>query len=58
MLANHIGAQVFATVSSESKKKILLEYGVCKQHIFYSRDLAFTQTIMQQTNHRGVDRCV
>ncbi|KAJ5385627.1 Acyl transferase/acyl hydrolase/lysophospholipase [Penicillium concentricum] len=55
MLANHIGARVFATVSSESKKKILLEYGVHEEDIFYSRDLTFTQMIMQQTNHGGVD---
>ncbi|KXG50576.1 Acyl transferase/acyl hydrolase/lysophospholipase [Penicillium griseofulvum] len=55
MLANHIGARIFATVSSESKKKILLEYGVHEEHIFYSCDLAFKQMIMQQTNYRGVD---
>ncbi|KAJ5184528.1 Acyl transferase/acyl hydrolase/lysophospholipase [Penicillium cf. griseofulvum] len=55
MLANHIGARIFATVSSESKKMILLEYGVLEENIFYSRDLAFKQIIMQQTNHHGVD---
>ncbi|OQE46634.1 hypothetical protein PENCOP_c001G00206 [Penicillium coprophilum] len=55
MLANHIGARVFATVSSESKKKIVLEYGVREEHIFYSRDLAFKEMVMQQTNQRGVD---
>ncbi|KAJ6133656.1 hypothetical protein N7471_008871 [Penicillium samsonianum] len=33
----------------------MLEYGVLEENIFYSRDLAFAQAIMQQTNHRGVD---
>lgn len=55
MLAIHIGARVFATVSSESKKKTVAKYGVPEEHIFYSRSLDFAPMIMQQTNERGVD---
>ncbi|KAJ5833984.1 Acyl transferase/acyl hydrolase/lysophospholipase [Penicillium robsamsonii] len=55
MLANRVGARVFTTISSESKKKILLEYGVREEDIFYSRNLDFTQMILQQTSQRRVD---
>ena len=55
MFASQIEAQVFATVSSEAKKKIPLNYSVREEHIFYSCDLTFAQMTLQETNHHGVD---
>lgn len=57
MLAQHIGATVFATVSSESKKALLMhKYGVPESHVLNSRDgTAFAQAVLRLTNGRGVD---
>ncbi|KAF3481104.1 uncharacterized protein GIQ15_03863 [Arthroderma uncinatum] len=56
MLANIVGAEVFATVSTAEKAEVLMnQYGVKKDHIFSSRDLSFAQGIMRMTNGQGVD---
>ncbi|KAH8880112.1 hypothetical protein GQ53DRAFT_891722 [Thozetella sp. PMI_491] len=56
MLARHVGAEIFATVSTEEKKDILMEtYGIPEDHIFSSRDLVFSKGIMRLTKNRGVD---
>ncbi|KAF7595519.1 hypothetical protein BBP40_005855 [Aspergillus hancockii] len=56
ILAQHIGAEIFATVSSEEKKALLTEkYGIAEDHIFNSRDTQFAQGVMRMTNNRGVD---
>lgn len=56
MLAQHIGAEVFATVGNAEKRKLLIEeYGVADDHIFSSRDTSFKQQIMDITNGYGVD---
>jgi NADPH:quinone reductase-like Zn-dependent oxidoreductase/SAM-dependent methyltransferase len=56
MLAQNIGAEIFATVSSEEKKKILIDtYNVQEDHILSSRDLSFAKGVMRLTNGRGVD---
>ncbi|EFR04190.1 hypothetical protein MGYG_07197 [Nannizzia gypsea CBS 118893] len=56
MLANIVGAEVFATVSTAEKAEVLMSrYGVRKDHIFSSRDLSFAQGIMRMTNGRGID---
>jgi NADPH:quinone reductase-like Zn-dependent oxidoreductase/SAM-dependent methyltransferase len=56
MLAQNIGAEIFATVSSEEKKKILVDtYNIKEDHILSSRDLSFAKGVMRLTNGRGVD---
>lgn len=55
-IAQHIGAEVFATVGAESKKIMLMErYGIPEDHIFYSRDSSFADGIKRVTNGKGVD---
>ncbi|RYP52695.1 hypothetical protein DL768_002202 [Monosporascus sp. mg162] len=57
MLAQHIGAIVFATVSSEAKKTLLEEtYGIPASHVLNSRDSgSFSQAVLRLTGGRGVD---
>ncbi|KAK0712063.1 putative polyketide synthase, partial [Lasiosphaeris hirsuta] len=51
-----IGAEVYATVSSEAKRKILVdEYGVAEDHIFSNKDIDFAKGIKRMTKGRGVD---
>ncbi|KAE8371165.1 KR domain-containing protein [Aspergillus bertholletiae] len=55
MLANTVGADVFATVSTPEKKQFLMDtYGVEEERIFFSRD-SFTKHIKKATNGEGVD---
>ncbi|KAK1994697.1 lovastatin nonaketide synthase [Colletotrichum falcatum] len=55
-LAKHLGAEVYATVSSREKMKLLMdEYGLAEDHIFSSRDLSFADGIMRMTGGKGVD---
>jgi NADPH:quinone reductase-like Zn-dependent oxidoreductase/NAD(P)-dependent dehydrogenase (short-subunit alcohol dehydrogenase family)/aryl carrier-like protein len=54
--AKHFGMEIFATVSSETKRKLIQdEYGILEDHIFNSRDLSFVKGIKRMTNGRGVD---
>ena len=56
MLAQSIGAEIFATVSTEEKRKILIDtYNIPESHILSSRDLSFAKGLMRLTNNRGVD---
>ncbi|PYH67688.1 type I polyketide synthase [Aspergillus vadensis CBS 113365] len=56
ILAQHIGAEIFATVSSEAKKALLIEsYHIPDDHIFNSRDISFAQGIRRMTGGKGVD---
>lgn len=55
-LAKHLGAEVYATVSSLEKRKLLMDnYGLAEDHIFSSRDLSFADGIMRMTENKGVD---
>lgn len=55
-VAKWIGAEVYATVSSEEKALFLVkEFGIPRNHIFSSRDGSFFQGIMDATNGSGVD---
>ena len=55
-LAQMIGAEVFATVSMDEKKQMLMDtYGIPADHIFYSRNTSFAQGVMRITNGYGVD---
>ena len=50
------GAEVFATVGSNVKKRLLMEeYGISEDHIFYSRNTSFAHGIKRMTKGRGVD---
>ncbi|KAL2166565.1 hypothetical protein VTG60DRAFT_2512 [Thermothelomyces hinnuleus] len=56
MLAQRVGAEVFATVGSEEKKRFLMErYGIQQDHIFSSRNTSFAEGIMEMTRGKGVD---
>lgn len=56
ILAKHIGAEIFTTVSTPEKTKFIVDtYGVPADHIFSSRDPSFAKNIMSATNGRGVD---
>ncbi|KAL9091337.1 MAG: hypothetical protein Q9165_004971 [Trypethelium subeluteriae] len=55
-LAQSLGAQIFATVSTEEKKSYLTEnYGISRDHIFDSRNASFLTDLMSATSGRGVD---
>ena len=54
-LAQRIGAEIYATVSSKTKRELLIrQFGISENHIFYSRDVSFAQGIMRMTENRGV----
>ncbi|KAL6364437.1 hypothetical protein LRP88_01838 [Fusarium phalaenopsidis] len=55
-LAQMIGAEIYATVGSAEKKKLLVDtYGIPEDHIFYSRNTDFGPAIREATNGEGVD---
>ncbi|KAI8953117.1 hypothetical protein F4801DRAFT_576840 [Xylaria longipes] len=50
------GAEVFATVGFDEKKKFLMKkFDIPDDHIFYSRNTSFKQGIMRVTKGYGVD---
>lgn len=56
MIAQKIGATIFATVGSVEKKSLLMsEYNIPDDQIFFSRDLSFADCIKTATNGKGVD---
>ena len=55
-IAQMLGAEVFATVGFDEKKKLLVDkFGIPEDHIFYSRNTSFAQGIMRVTEGYGVD---
>lgn len=55
-VALSLGAVVFATVSSQTKKDVLIKtYNIQESNIFYSRDTSFAQGIRRVTDGKGVD---
>ena len=52
-IAQHVGAEVFATAGTPAKRAFLRSMGV--QHVDDSRSLTFARTIRVATNGRGVD---
>ncbi|ORY13011.1 hypothetical protein BCR34DRAFT_481666 [Clohesyomyces aquaticus] len=51
-----VGAEVFVTVGSVEKKKLVMErFRLPEEHVLYSRDLSFAADIMRLTRQRGVD---
>lgn len=55
-LAQHVGAEVFATCSTEAKRDLLVQqYGIDPDHIFSSRDASFAPALMAKSGGKGVD---
>lgn len=55
-IAQHCGAKIFVTVSSEEKKDLLLQtYGLPPDQVLFSRDLSFAKGIKRLTDGKGVD---
>ncbi|KAL2867348.1 type I polyketide synthase [Aspergillus lucknowensis] len=56
MLAQHLGAEIFATVGGASKRELLHDrYAIPYDHIFSSRTTGFYGEIKQMTGGYGVD---
>ncbi|KAI0402885.1 putative polyketide synthase [Xylaria palmicola] len=56
VLAQHVGARIFATAGTEAKREFLCDiYGIPDSHIFSSHVLGFRDRIMSNTGGRGVD---
>ena len=56
MLAQVLGAKIFATVGHADKKDFLMRtYGIPEQNIFYSRDTSFAQKVLDATKEVGVN---
>ncbi|KAJ5185393.1 Acyl transferase/acyl hydrolase/lysophospholipase [Penicillium cf. griseofulvum] len=56
IIAQSVGANIFATVGSIEKKNFLMDtYKLKEEHIFFSRDMSFAQGIQQATGGQGVD---
>lgn len=55
-IAQYLGATVFTTVSSETKKQFLMDqYHIPGEHIFSSRNTLFAKGIRRLTGNKGVD---
>ncbi len=52
-VAQHVGAEIFATAGSEQKRDYLRSLGIT--HVFDSRSLEFRDQILQATSGKGVD---
>ncbi|KAI1106150.1 hypothetical protein F4804DRAFT_59666 [Jackrogersella minutella] len=56
VVAQHIGADVFATFESDSDRSILMEsYNILPDHLFSVRDMSILAALMTQTKNKGVD---
>ncbi|KAL8982278.1 MAG: hypothetical protein Q9205_003166 [Flavoplaca limonia] len=56
MLAKIAGAEIYVTVGSNDKKRLMLEeYGIPEDRIFSSRDASFKKELMAKTGDHGVD---
>lgn len=54
--AQHIGAEIFATVGSAVKRQLLIDrYTIPEDHIFSTRSRTFKHGIMRLTADKGVD---
>ena len=55
-IAQQVGATIFTTVGSASKRQILMnQYGIPESHIFSSRTTDFAAGVKRLTNGAGVD---
>jgi NADPH:quinone reductase-like Zn-dependent oxidoreductase len=55
-MARMLGAEIYATVSSEDKVQYLMEtFNIPRNRIFDSRSTAFVDGLMRETNGKGAD---
>jgi acyl transferase domain-containing protein/NADPH:quinone reductase-like Zn-dependent oxidoreductase/surfactin synthase thioesterase subunit/ubiquinone/menaquinone biosynthesis C-methylase UbiE len=54
-IAKAVGAEIFATVSTQEKRDYIIGLGVKSENIMNSRTLEFADEIMKKTNDEGVD---
>ncbi|KAH6662359.1 hypothetical protein B0J14DRAFT_288058 [Halenospora varia] len=55
-LCRYVGAEIFATVGTDAKRKFLMDtFGIPSDHIFSSRDSEFATRVSEITNGEGVD---
>jgi NADPH:quinone reductase-like Zn-dependent oxidoreductase len=55
-LAQHIGTEIFVTVGSLAKRKLVMDkYNIPESHIFSTRSTTFKQGILRLTKNKGVD---
>ena len=54
-IANAVGAEIYATVSTQVKRDYIISLGVKPENIMNSRTLDFADEIMEKTNGKGVD---
>ncbi|OCL04357.1 hypothetical protein AOQ84DRAFT_416453 [Glonium stellatum] len=55
-ISQHIGAEIFATAGSASKRNLLIDqFSIPEDHIFSSKIRTFKQGIYRLTNGKGVD---
>ncbi|KAH8797946.1 putative polyketide synthase [Xylogone sp. PMI_703] len=56
VLAQHIGAEIYATAGSPAKRQFLVDtFNIPMDHIFSSRTLDFRDGVLSATDGRGVD---
>lgn len=55
MLAQHLGAEIYATVGTPEKRELVESYGIPSHRIFNSRDTSFSAGVIAATKNRGVD---
>jgi NADPH:quinone reductase-like Zn-dependent oxidoreductase/acyl carrier protein len=54
-MAKNIGVEIFVTVGSDAKRKLMQDMGIRDDHIMNSRNTDFAAEIMKVTNNLGVD---
>lgn len=54
-VARHLGAEIFVTVGTPEKRRLMRKLGIPEERIFDSRSLHFADDIMRVTNGEGVD---
>ena len=56
MIAQHIGAEIFATAGSDVKRQLITDqYRMPKTHVFSSQSRSFKDGIMRLTHGKGID---
>lgn len=54
-VARHLGADIFVTVGTAEKRRLMTKLGIPDDRVFDSRSLHFADDIMRVTNGEGID---
>lgn len=54
-VARYPGAEIFTTVGTEEKRRVMINVSITEDHILYSRDRTFRRKLKALTDNRGVD---